>query len=155
MKTEKKFKVLSLEPYRKQLATMRLQPFRDAQSIHHYATNDGPTIQKIVEEEGKVRITELLDHGGTFEFTKREAIESLEDGLAWLKAQGTSDIKKIIMHSTEYEYRGGEIALININNGALLSVILHYDTPKQDEIARELGLEKAERITAPYHRVLN
>lgn len=125
-------------------------PFKDTVSVHYYAQNTGSIVRKIVEDPDEVRITELENRGGTFEFTMREAVESLEVGLKWMKEQGHTDLKKVKMAAKQYEYKGGKIELININDGALYSVILYYESPKHEEIATDIGLKDAKIIEVPF-----
>ena len=154
MKVEKKFKVATLDPYIQKLEGLGIKPFKDGVSIHYYARNTGSTIRKIVEDEDEVRITELEDHGGTFEFTKRERVESLEAGLAWMKKQGHNDMQQVKMASKQYEYQDGKIELISINDGQIYSVILNYEPPLHEKIAKEIDLVDAEKIEVPFSELV-
>ncbi len=153
-KIEKKFRVESFDDVKQRLVEIGAKSAGRSISIHHYAETDGDTINKIVEDEDGVRITVLKDHGGTFEFVKREPVESFEEGMKWMKDQGFTEFKKLKMETDLYTYKNGTIELNTINDGQILSVILFYEPLEHEAITNELELNYAEKIIVAYNELV-
>lgn len=149
-KLEKKFRVAAFDSVIEKLEEIGATPSEGKTATHYYAPMSGTTVTKLVDEPDGVRITQLEDHGGTFEFTQNTEVDSVESGLNWLAENGFTDLKKVEMESAEYQLDQGTVGLYTINQGKLLSVILYFEPEKHQEITSLLGLENAERIEVPY-----
>lgn len=153
-KLEKKFRLETFDQLLALLDEKHIPLSKDSHATHYYAPMRDSVVTKIVEDDEGIRITQLKDIDGTFEFIKREYVSSHDGAVDWMHSRGFSDLKRVAMHSRIFEYHGGHIELIDINNGSLLSVVLYFEPNKHERMTKEFGLENAELIEVPYSQLV-
>ncbi len=150
---EKKLRVTYLDPTKTALQKLGAKLVGSEKTTHIYAARDDGNVTKLVVYDERSEIHELTQTSGTFELTSCHKVNSREAGIKWLKAQGYTKFRKIIMNSTTYKVLDGTVGLYTINS-QLKSVIIDAPSNRRNELTKQLSLENSEVISLPFDQYL-
>ncbi len=150
---EKKYQVESFDQVKKVLDRLEIKKSGEAVTNHYYGQHEGNDVTKLVEYKDKQAIHILKEKEGKFDLVESIKMESVEDGLKWLKDKEYKGVDLIKMANVDYGYKGGQVRLYTIDDW-LKSVILDYPEGEHEVIAKEFGLDQTEVIKIPYNKQL-
>ncbi|HUD11119.1 MAG TPA: cupin domain-containing protein [Candidatus Saccharimonadia bacterium] len=150
---EKKYRVEDFVAIELVLKKLHAQKAGESSSTHYYAQHTGNDVMKLVDCSDQCEIHELKAENGKFTLMKRLPMSSLRAGLEWLRGNGYDKVSIITMKHTDFNYSGGVVGLYVIND-YLHSVIIDVPPGEHEARARELGIDGAEVIEAPYDKFL-
>lgn len=150
---EKKYRVDSFAKIERILKEIGAKNGKTVVSTHYYAQQQGNDVVKLVEIRDRYEIHILEESNGKFALKEKIQVENKKAGLFWLQNKGYTTVDIVRMENTDYEYKGGVVGLYIIDD-FLHSVILDFPSKLCITVEKELGLETAEVISAPYNKFL-
>jgi len=150
---EKKYRVDSLDLALHFFSEKNIAPSQMSTTNHFYGQQSGNNVTKLVQYSDKYEIHILEEADGVFSLVEKISVDSVDDGLNWLRSQGFEFIDEIKMWSQTFEYKGGLVRLYLIDDW-LHSIILSHPHDQLKDIEKELKLKPEEVIEKPYNKFL-
>lgn len=153
-KLEKKYRVDTFDRIRRILDSKNLVSSNKNTTYHYYGHQAGNNVTKLVKYSDKQEIHILEESDGIFSLKEIIPVNSVEEGLEWLRSHGFSQIDDVKMQSESYEFMGGLVRLYLIDDW-LHSIILSHEGEVLQEVEQELGLTHDDVIEQPYNEYLD
>lgn len=150
---ERKYRVESFIPIKRRLEQLGIAGSKLKKTSHYYRQYEGNDVIKLISNKNKNKIVHLKENKGKFDLIESIQMESLEDGLNWMKEKGYSSVGLVKMENVDYKYKNGLVRLYIIDDW-LYTVILKYPKGEHKSLESDLLLGKAETVKVPYNKLL-
>lgn len=150
---EKKYRADSFDYALHFFAERSVPQIQTSTTYHFYGQQGGNNVTKLVQYADKQEIHILEESGGIFSLVETIPVDTVNDGLEWLRSHGYEHVDEVKMQSWSFEYRGGLVRLYLIDDW-LHSIILSHEYGQIQTVEKELGLKAEDVIVEPYNKYL-